>query len=380
MQPARSVGYAHRGFAPDGAENTMRAFRAAYQLGFRQLETDIRVTADGIPVLFHDPVLDRLTNHTGPLRRRTWAELADLRVAGAEPIPRLTDLLTELSDCFINLDLKVDEAIGPTLDVLRDTGSWRRVRLASFSHRRLLAARQAAGPDVASALSPPEVAALLAGRTGRLPAGAKLAAQVPVPPGPSQLLERLIRQAHRQRIEVHAWTVNDAARQTLAARPRGGRDHHRPARSVARRADRARAVAGLSDRGGRAGYARDPCWTASLTRSPPTNPAGRPAPGTARWPPSRPPATGGRISMPAHLKFFYGPMDCGKSTLALQIDHNHARQGRQGLLLTRYDRSGGPSVTTRVGLSRDAIEVTDDLDLRQLVFQQLGDSAGGWTT
>jgi thymidine kinase len=46
------------------------------------------------------------------------------------------------------------------------------------------------------------------------------------------------------------------------------------------------------------------------------------------------------IAVPAHLKFFYGPMDCGKFTLALQIDHNHARQGRSGLILTRYDRSG----------------------------------------
>ena len=73
--------------------------------------------------------------------------------------------------------------------------------------------------------------------------------------------------------------------------------------------------------------------------------------------------------MPAHLKFFYGPMDCGKSTLALQIDHNHARQGRSGLILTRYDRSGGANVTTRVGLSHDAIEITDELDLRQLVRQ-----------
>ncbi|HEX4726625.1 MAG TPA: glycerophosphodiester phosphodiesterase family protein [Jatrophihabitans sp.] len=214
MESARSVGYAHRGFAPDGAENTMRAFRSAYQLGFRQLETDIRLTADGVPVLFHDPVLDRLTNQTGPLRRRTWAELAELRVAGVEPIPRLTDLLTGLADCFINLDLKVDEAIGPTLDVLRTTGAWQRVRLASFSHHRLLAARQAAGPTVAGALSPVEVAALLAGRTGRLPLGAAgLAAQVPVPPGPSRLIERLIRQAHRHGIEVHAWTVNDPARQ-----------------------------------------------------------------------------------------------------------------------------------------------------------------------
>lgn len=85
------------------------------------------------------------------------------------------------------------------------------------------------------------------------------------------------------------------------------------------------------------------------------------------------PAAGNRRAqpMPAQLKFFYGPMDCGKSTLALQIDHNHSRQGRRGLMLTRYDRSGRPEVTTRVGLSHAAIEVTDELDLRKLVLQQL---------
>lgn len=81
------------------------------------------------------------------------------------------------------------------------------------------------------------------------------------------------------------------------------------------------------------------------------------------------PAAGNRRAqpMPAHLKFFYGPMDCGKSTLALQIDHNQSRQGRTGLLLTRHDRSGGPMITTRVGLSRSAVEITDDTDLRRLV-------------
>ena len=84
------------------------------------------------------------------------------------------------------------------------------------------------------------------------------------------------------------------------------------------------------------------------------------------------PAAGSRRAtpMPAHLKFFYGPMDCGKSTLALQIDHNHARQGRHGMLLVRYDRSGRPTITTRVGLSREAVEVTDDTDVRLLVQEQ----------
>ena len=67
------------------------------------------------------------------------------------------------------------------------------------------------------------------------------------------------------------------------------------------------------------------------------------------------------------VRFFYGPMDCGKSTLALQIDYNHARQGRQGLVLTRNDRSMAAKVTSRIGLAHDAIEVTDDLSLIELV-------------
>ncbi|MFI6815122.1 thymidine kinase [Nonomuraea sp. NPDC050328] len=69
----------------------------------------------------------------------------------------------------------------------------------------------------------------------------------------------------------------------------------------------------------------------------------------------------------AQLRFFYGPMDCGKSTLALQMNYNHGRQGRRGLVLTKHDRSGGPQVTTRIGLDQEAIEVTDGLDLVQLV-------------
>ncbi len=80
-----------------------------------------------------------------------------------------------------------------------------------------------------------------------------------------------------------------------------------------------------------------------------------------------------RRPMPARLRFYFGPMDCGKSTLALQIHHNHARQGRAGLLLTRYDRSQRPMITTRVGLSQEAVEVGDDTDLRALVRAHLVD-------
>jgi thymidine kinase len=74
-----------------------------------------------------------------------------------------------------------------------------------------------------------------------------------------------------------------------------------------------------------------------------------------------------RLRHSATLKFFWGPMDCGKSTLALQMDHNHARQGRHGIVLTRNDRSMGASITTRIGLVRQAIEVTDGMHLLNLV-------------
>ena len=81
------------------------------------------------------------------------------------------------------------------------------------------------------------------------------------------------------------------------------------------------------------------------------------------------PASGDRRRhpAPAHLRFFHGPMDCGKSTLALQVDHNQSRQGRHGLLLTQGDRSAAPLISSRVGLSREATEIDGDADLRLLV-------------
>ncbi|MGY1717741.1 thymidine kinase [Blastococcus sp. SYSU DS0552] len=98
----------------------------------------------------------------------------------------------------------------------------------------------------------------------------------------------------------------------------------------------------------------------------------RPAP-----PPPLPvvPASGDRRRhpAPAHLRFFHGPMDCGKSTLALQVDHNHSRQGRHGLLVTQGDRSAAPRISSRVGLCRAAMEVHAGTDLRLLVRTRWAD-------
>ncbi len=65
------------------------------------------------------------------------------------------------------------------------------------------------------------------------------------------------------------------------------------------------------------------------------------------------------------LRFSYGTMSSGKSTLALQIHHNLSKQSRQGLLLSLLDREGA-RVSSRLGVSVTAVEVTSDLDLLAL--------------
>jgi thymidine kinase len=64
----------------------------------------------------------------------------------------------------------------------------------------------------------------------------------------------------------------------------------------------------------------------------------------------------------AELVFFSGTMDCGKSTLALQMDHNHAARGRAGLIFTKHDRAGASVLSSRLGLATSALEVVEDLD------------------
>jgi len=74
----------------------------------------------------------------------------------------------------------------------------------------------------------------------------------------------------------------------------------------------------------------------------------------------------------AELVFYCGTMDCGKSTLALQTDYNHASSGRRGRVFTRFDRAGSEVVSSRLGLSRPAHEVTEELDFGVDIIAALG--------
>ncbi|MCB1000865.1 MAG: thymidine kinase [Acidimicrobiales bacterium] len=71
----------------------------------------------------------------------------------------------------------------------------------------------------------------------------------------------------------------------------------------------------------------------------------------------------------ATLRFSFGTMGSGKSTMALQIHHNLASRELYGLLLTKLDREGG-QVTSRLGVAAEAVEVVPDLDIYHLAVQQ----------
>jgi len=73
----------------------------------------------------------------------------------------------------------------------------------------------------------------------------------------------------------------------------------------------------------------------------------------------------------AELIYYCGTMDSGKSTLALQTAHNHQSRGRTGLIFTNNDRAGSGVISSRLGLSSPALEVTPLMDLHKLVVDQL---------
>ncbi|MCX6395896.1 MAG: thymidine kinase [Propionibacteriales bacterium] len=73
----------------------------------------------------------------------------------------------------------------------------------------------------------------------------------------------------------------------------------------------------------------------------------------------------------AELHFFTGTMDSGKSTLALQTNHNHAARGRIGRIFTTHDRAGAATISSRLGLEHEALEVAEDFDFWRYVVDSL---------
>lgn len=209
------LAFAHRGGASDGDENTAEAFERAVKLGYRYVETDVHATADGVPVVFHDATLDRVTGHAGALSSLSWADLRSVRIGGAALVPRLDEVLDAWPEIRFNIDIKADPGVAPTVETVIRSGAADRVLLASFDDRRLARARALAGPSIVTSLGSRSVARLrlasLAGLPLRLPASV---AAVQVPPRLGRLTvvdHRFLSLAHRMGLQVHVWTIDDPA-------------------------------------------------------------------------------------------------------------------------------------------------------------------------
>ena len=211
------LAFAHRGGAllpaNDGIENTLAAFQNAVDLGYRYLETDVHTSRDGVVYAFHDVMLTRMTGTVSAFRDLDSTDIDTILVGGREPIPRLTDLLETFPGARFNIDVKADDAVDPTLSVLRDAGALDRVCLTSFSADRLHRLR-AGAPGTPTCLSPGEIALLRLAPIPWLQAlgwrrgGACV--QVPVRTRRVTVVTPgFVRRAQSLGLPVHVWTVDD---------------------------------------------------------------------------------------------------------------------------------------------------------------------------
>jgi glycerophosphoryl diester phosphodiesterase len=213
------LAFAHRGGAAegDGPENTMPAFERAVGLGYRYLETDVRATADGVLVVYHDRNLLRLTGRDANVDEVSWRELQSARVADREPIPTLEDLLAAWPHVRLNIDVKHDRAVAPLVEVLQRMGAINRVCIASFNDRRVGRVRRAMGDGngqrLCTSLGSSAITHLWSGGPARARLPAAGCVQVPVRfrHRVPVVTPRFLARAHRRGLQVHVWTVDEAA-------------------------------------------------------------------------------------------------------------------------------------------------------------------------
>ncbi|MEW5728299.1 MAG: glycerophosphodiester phosphodiesterase [Pseudomonadota bacterium] len=143
----------HRGAAGLAPENTLASFQAAAALGCRMVEFDVRLSADRVPVVFHDDTLDRRTSGRGPVAGHTLEQLRALDAGGGEVIPTLAEvlLLCRSLGLAANMEIKPDRGAerATALAALAESlGLWPAEcpppLVSSFSEEALAAAREAA--------------------------------------------------------------------------------------------------------------------------------------------------------------------------------------------------------------------------------------------
>jgi glycerophosphoryl diester phosphodiesterase len=217
---------AHRGASGAAPENTLAAFELAVRQGADAFELDVRLTGDGVPVVLHDPTLERTTDRAGPLAALRLADLRDID-AGARfsldggrtfpfraadvRIPSLAEVLRGFPEMPVLLEIKEVAAQEAVRTCLIEEHAVERCVLASEHNAALEVFRE---PPFAVAASGPEVGALFrAVLLRRLPPAVTYRLlSVPVRyrglPVPTR---RFVAAARRLACPVHVWTVDQGA-------------------------------------------------------------------------------------------------------------------------------------------------------------------------
>lgn len=131
---------AHRGASGEAPENTLKAIEMALEMGVEGIEVDVRLSADGTPVIIHDPTLDRTTDGSGQVSAKTLAELMQLNAGEGEQIPTLKEAIQAVAGkALLFIELKEPELVVPVEALLREAvrtegRDYREFPVISFHH------------------------------------------------------------------------------------------------------------------------------------------------------------------------------------------------------------------------------------------------------
>jgi glycerophosphoryl diester phosphodiesterase len=217
------IAQAHRGTDDLVAENTIESFATIAALGYRYVETDIRTTLDGVPVLFHDETTDRTTGLAGRIDALRFDELKERPLHDGLTIPSLADILKAFPSLRFSLDLKDQGSVASVAKALSESEATDRVCVTSFSDARIAATHALLGDDVCYGVGSHGAVALvtaaLIGRSSPIGPSLRRGSVIQLPwsqNGIRVVRRRLVRAAHRIGLKVHVWTLNDEATMTQA--------------------------------------------------------------------------------------------------------------------------------------------------------------------
>jgi glycerophosphoryl diester phosphodiesterase len=211
--------FAHRGLSQhtEGIdENSLEAIRAAIEAGATHVESDTHATKDGTAVLFHDDDLQRVAGIDRRISELRIAELRSLRLLNGSVIPTLGEVFQTFPDLYLNLDIKSEQSIAPTVKAIEDHKAHDRVLVSSFSESRRLRALSLLSKPVATSASMRTVAIAWASHTLLFGLGFRRitknidAFQIPRSQGKINFAtSSFISRAQRADNEVHFWTINE---------------------------------------------------------------------------------------------------------------------------------------------------------------------------